>query len=206
MLKLFSGVSALAFVTLASLSAAQAETRTITFLFTDDDQGYVQRMAALSKEFEAANPDVKVNFVSSGYDAVSKQLPVQLAVGEGPDVAKITDWQLAPFYLDMRPYMKDPEGFAKLHGTSLDRLRLKGINDPQSLNGYIASQTFNLPFVNKTLFEQAGEPVPGPTAKFSEIVEAQLVLQKQPAYRSPSPWTVPATGFPAVPFPMGLPT
>ncbi|MFK0386309.1 MULTISPECIES: ABC transporter substrate-binding protein [Rhizobium/Agrobacterium group] len=185
MLKLFSGVSALAFVTLASLSAAQAETRTITFLFTDDDQGYVQRMAALSKEFEAANPDVKVNFVSSGYDAVSKQLPVQLAVGEGPDVAKITDWQLAPFYLDMRPYMKDPEGFAKLHGTSLDRLRLKGINDPQSLNGYIASQTFNLPFVNKTLFEQAGEPVPGPTAKFSEIVEASARVAKATGVQIP---------------------
>ena len=52
MMKLFSGVSALVFASVAGFSAAQAETRTITFLFTDDDQGYVQRMAALSKEFE----------------------------------------------------------------------------------------------------------------------------------------------------------
>ena len=73
---------ALATVSFAWAGAAMAETKTITFLFTDDDQAYVERMEALSKEFEAAHPDVKVNFVSSGYDAVAKQLPVQLAVGE----------------------------------------------------------------------------------------------------------------------------
>lgn len=120
-----SGALALALATIsfAWAGAAMAETKTITFLFTDDDQAYVERMEALSKEFETAHPDVKVNFVSSGYDAVAKQLPVQLAVGEGPDIAKITDWQLAPYYLDMRPYMKDPDGFAKLHGDSLNTLR-----------------------------------------------------------------------------------
>lgn len=71
MMKLFSGVSALVMASVAGLATAQAETRTITFLFTDDDQGYVQRMSELSKEFETANPGVKINFVSSGYDAVS---------------------------------------------------------------------------------------------------------------------------------------
>ncbi|QFI69135.1 ABC transporter substrate-binding protein [Sinorhizobium alkalisoli] len=183
MSKLFSGVSALVF--LVAAGAAQAETKTITFVFTDDDQGYVERMAELSQEFEAAHPDVKVNFVSSGYDAVVKQLPVQLAVGEGPDVAKIADWQLAPYYLDMRPYMKDPEAFAKLHGGSLDQLRLPGINDPNSINGYVASQTLNLPFVNKTLFEQAGEPLPGPKASLKEIVEASARVAKATGVQIP---------------------
>lgn len=185
MLKYFSGASAIVIASLAGLAAAQAETRTITFLFTDDDQGYVQRMSELSKEFEAANPGVKVNFISSGYDAVSKQLPVQLAVGEGPDVAKITDWQLAPYYLDMRPYMKDPEAYAKLHGASLELLRLPNVNDPKSINGYVASQTLNLPFVNKTLFEQAGEPLPGPTAKLSDIVEASTRVAKATGVQIP---------------------
>ena len=202
MMKLFSGVSALVIASVAGLAAAQAETRTITFLFTDDDQGYVQRMADLSKEFETANPGVKINFVSSGYDAVSKQLPVQLAVGEGPDIAKITDWQLAPYYLDMRPYMKDAEAFAKLHGSSLNQLRLPNVNDPQSINGYMASQTLNLPFVNKTLFEQAGEPLPGPTAKSSRHPP---VSPRRPACRFPSPWTVPATASPAAPLLMARP-
>ncbi|MDC7744724.1 MULTISPECIES: ABC transporter substrate-binding protein [Rhizobium] len=169
---------ALATVSFAWSSVAMAETQTITFLFTDDDQAYVERMEALSKEFETAHPDIKVNFVSSGYDAVAKQLPVQLAIGEGPDVAKITDWQLAPYYLDMRPLMKDPDGFAKLHGDSLNTLRFPGVNDPNSINGYVASQTFNLPFVNKTLFEQAKEPLPKPTATLKEIVEASARVAK----------------------------
>ncbi|MGV4797217.1 extracellular solute-binding protein [Rhizobium sp. F40D2] len=169
---------ALATVSFAWSSVAMAETQTITFLFTDDDQAYVERMEALSKEFETAHPDIKVNFVSSGYDAVAKQLPVQLAIGEGPDVAKITDWQLAPYYLDMRPLMKDPDGFAKLHGDSLNTLRFPGVNDPNSINGYVASQTFNLPFVNKTLFEQAREPLPQPTATLKDIVEASARVAK----------------------------
>ncbi|NKK69598.1 extracellular solute-binding protein [Rhizobium leguminosarum bv. viciae] len=169
---------ALATVSFAWSSVAMAETQTITFLFTDDDQAYVERMEALSKEFETAHPDIKVNFVSSGYDAVAKQLPVQLAIGEGPDVAKITDWQLAPYYLDMRPLMKDPDGFAKLHGDSLNTLRFPGVNDLNSINGYVASQTFNLPFVNKTLFEQASEPLPKPTATLKDIVEASARVAK----------------------------
>ncbi len=185
MSKLFSGVSALVFAGFVGVASAQAETKTITFLFTDDDQGYVQRMAELSKEFETTHPDVKVNFVSSGYDAVAKQLPVQLAVGEGPDLAKITDWQLAPYYLDMRPYMKDPEAYAKLHGASLEQLRLPGINEPNSINGYVASQTLNLPFVNKTLFEQAGEPLPGPKATLTEIVEASARVAKATGVQVP---------------------
>ncbi|WP_027487601.1 ABC transporter substrate-binding protein [Allorhizobium undicola] len=166
-------------------TVAAAETKTITFLFTDDDQAYVERMAALSKEFEASHPDVKINFVSSGYEAVSKQLPVQLAVGEGPDVAKITDWQLAPYFLDMRPFMKDAATYEKLHGESLNLLRMPGINDPKSINGYIASQTFNLPFVNKTLFEQAGEPLPGPKATLKEIVEISARVAKKTGVQIP---------------------
>ncbi|KAA3518667.1 carbohydrate ABC transporter substrate-binding protein [Agrobacterium vitis] len=185
MSKILSGVSAIVLSALALSHPAVAETKTITFLFTDDDQSYVEHMAALSKQFEAAHPDVKVNFVSSGYDAVAKQLPVQLAVGEGPDLAKITDWQLAPFFLDMRPYMKDPDGYAKLHGESLNQLRLPGVNDPQSINGYVASQTLNLPFVNKTLFEQAEEPLPGPKATLKEIVEASARVAKKTGVQIP---------------------
>lgn len=185
MQKLLTGISAFVFAAISLSNAALAQTKTITFLFTDDDQSYVEHMAALSKEFEASHPDIKVNFVSSGYDAVAKQLPVQLAAGKGPDLAKITDWQLAPYYLDMRRYMKDPEAYTELHGASLDQLRLPGVNDPQSINGYVASQTLNLPFINKTLFEQAGEPLPRPNATLKEIVEASARVAKATGVQIP---------------------
>ena len=155
-------------------STVFAQTKVINFLFTDDDQAYVEHMQTLSKAFELTHPGVKVELITSSYDAVQKQLPMQLAVGEGPDLAKVTDWQLAPYYLDMRPYMQHPDNFAKLHGASLNWLRLDGVNDAQSINGYLASQTLNLPFVNKTLFEQAGVPLPAVGATFKEIVAASV--------------------------------
>ena len=88
MLKFLSGASAFALVSLFGLATAQAETRTITFLFTDDDQAYVQRMTELSNEFAAANPSESINLVSSVYDAVTHPLPLQLSFDECTDFTK----------------------------------------------------------------------------------------------------------------------
>ena len=45
----------------------------------------------LAKKFEAQNSDVKVTIDKVPYKAVLEQLPVQLAAGEGPDIARVTD-------------------------------------------------------------------------------------------------------------------
>ena len=45
----------------------------------------------LAKRFEAQNPDVKVVIDKVPYKAILEQLPVQLAAGEGPDIARVTD-------------------------------------------------------------------------------------------------------------------
>ena len=42
----------------------------------------------LAKKFEAQNSDVKVTVDKVPYKAVLEQLPVQLAAGEGPDIAR----------------------------------------------------------------------------------------------------------------------
>jgi alpha-1,4-digalacturonate transport system substrate-binding protein len=77
------------------------------------------------------------------------------------------------YTLDLRPYMTDPEGFAALHGDTLDAMRVEG--DPEDkIGGFMLSQTLNMPFVNKTLFEQAGVPLPEPGATLEEIVAASV--------------------------------
>ena len=45
----------------------------------------------LAKRFEAQNTDVKVVIDKVPYKAILEQLPVQLAAGEGPDIARVTD-------------------------------------------------------------------------------------------------------------------
>ena len=62
----------------------------------------------LAKRFEAQNADVKVAIDKVPYKAILEQLPVQLAAGEGPDIARVTDLGgLSKYYLDITPYVKD---------------------------------------------------------------------------------------------------
>lgn len=146
----------------------------LTFLYTDDNPANVLRVEEIVGEFNAANDDIEVEFISTGYDAVMRQLPMQLAVGQGPDIAKVADRTLSRFALDLRPLLDDPDGFAELYGNGLATIREGESADSDSINGIIWTETFNLPFVNVTLFEQAGVDIPQPGATLAEIVEASV--------------------------------
>ena len=60
----------------------------------------------IAKRFEAENPGTKVIIDKVPYKAVVEQLPVQLAAGEGPDIARVTDLGgLNKHYLDLTPHL-----------------------------------------------------------------------------------------------------
>ena len=60
----------------------------------------------LAKRFEARNPGTKVIIDKVPYKAVVETLPVQLAAGEGPDIARVTDLGgLNKYYLDLTPQL-----------------------------------------------------------------------------------------------------
>jgi alpha-1,4-digalacturonate transport system substrate-binding protein len=160
-----------------STAAVPALAETITFAFTDDDPNYIAMMEKLVDQFETENKDITVDFITAGYAQMMEQLPLQLSVGKGPDVAKITATDLLRYTADLRPYMKDPDCYAKLHGKSLDLIRTPGAADDK-IGGYVASQTLNQPFVNVTLFEQAGVPLPAKGATLTEIVDASVKVAK----------------------------
>ena len=79
--------SAVALGLLASQAAFAAKTQ-ITFLYSDDDPELVHFMEQKVKAFSQNNDHIDVNFVSTGYNALQTQLPMQLAAGLGPDIAK----------------------------------------------------------------------------------------------------------------------
>ena len=59
--------------------------------------------------FEAENPGITVVVDEVPYQSILESLPVQLEVGEGPDLARVTDYGgLARYMLDVRPYVSDP--------------------------------------------------------------------------------------------------
>ena len=142
--------------------------------FTDDDPAYIERMGELVDEFEAANPGVTVEFVTAGYAQLMEQLPLQLSVGQGPDLAKITD-HLADEVHPRSPAAHGRPG--RLRGAArADTLEPCAPKAPPAdkIGGFMLSQTLNLPFVNKTLFEQAGVPLPEEGATLEEIVHASV--------------------------------
>nr|WED69633.1 extracellular solute-binding protein [Pectobacterium colocasium] len=105
---------------LFSSSALAAKTQ-ITFLYSDDDPELVHFMEQKVKAFSQSNERIDVNFVSTGYNALQTQLPMQLAAGLGPDIAKTTQMGLLGYTLDLRPYLKDPADFEKRYSAGIER-------------------------------------------------------------------------------------
>jgi alpha-1,4-digalacturonate transport system substrate-binding protein len=125
--------------------------------YTDGNEDVVMR--ALLDAFEAENPDIKVMMDTVAYSSILENLPIQLAAGEGPDMARVTDLGgLSEYYLDMKPYLSDPDYWETNFGPFLTWLRPAGNED--AINGFMTQLTITGPFINRTLFEQAGVDVP----------------------------------------------
>jgi hypothetical protein len=131
----------------------------------------------LAKRFEAENKDFTVVVDTVPYKAITEQLPVQLGAGEGPDIARVTDLGgLNRFYLDITPHVKDAKYWEANFGKSLAWLRASPTD--KGIYGLQSQLTITGPFVNKTLFDQAKVPMPGPKATWDEWVTATKAVRK----------------------------
>jgi len=108
------------------------------------------------------------------YNTILEQLPVNVAAGEGPDLVRTTTTPtMAGFYLDLRPLLEDPEYFeAQFNAAALAAMR--GPDDPgDGLYGFPNQFTVTGPYINRTLFEEAGIE---PPTTFEEFTEAAIAL------------------------------
>lgn len=134
-------------------------------------------MAPVIKRFEAANPDITVKVENVPYQSLVESLPVQLESGQGPDMAVVTDLGgLSRFYLDLRPYV-DAARFEAEYPQTLSWLRGA---DPtgKAINGMPTTLTVNGAYVNLSLFDQAGVPVPKEGATWADWAEATRKVAK----------------------------
>ncbi len=136
--------------------------------YSDGVEGEVVK--DLLGRFMKDNPDVNVIVDEVAFSVIKEQLPVQLAAGNGPDIARVTDLKnLAKYWLDMTPYLKDPEFWRKNYGDQADWMR---VDDSDAITGFMSQITLTGGFANKTLFDQAGVELPGEGATWSDWVEA----------------------------------
>jgi alpha-1,4-digalacturonate transport system substrate-binding protein len=98
------------------------------------------------------------------YKTIDEQLPVQVEAGEGPDLARITNFgAYKDKLLDLRPLMTDAAYYeANFPAPILAALGFGGYPDALTVTG---------PYVNKTLFDQAGIAIPGEGTTWEQWTE-----------------------------------
>ena len=129
--------------------------------------------ADIAKRFEAANAGIKIVIDKVPYKAVVETLPVQLAAGEGPDIARVTDLGgLNKYYLDLTPHLTPARVKAWQDNFASTLPWFRAGPADKGIYGMMSQLTVTGGFVNKTLFEQAKVPMPGPTATWDDWMAA----------------------------------
>jgi alpha-1,4-digalacturonate transport system substrate-binding protein len=126
---------------------------------------------AMSAGFMKDNPDIKIIIDKMPYAAILQSLPVQLAAGNGPDIARVTDFgPIMKYFLDLRPYLKDADYWDQNFGAVLDWMRAS--KDDKGIYGLPTQLTVTGAMVDKSLFDQASVSLPGPTATWDDWAAA----------------------------------
>jgi alpha-1,4-digalacturonate transport system substrate-binding protein len=152
------------FMLLISILPAQAQDAVelrITW-YDDGSEGVVLR--ELLDRFEEANPGITVVVDTVAYaSGILEQLPLQVEAGEGPDMARVTDYNaFKGQYLDLRPLLPDAAYWDENFPAAVfQAMRSEG--DTSSIYGFPNQFTVTGPYINRTLFEQAGVEVPSDT-------------------------------------------
>lgn len=144
---------------IVSVSLTAAQEVEVRFLwYNDGSEGDVMR--DLLDRFEEDNPGIKVTLEVLPYATLRDTLRVQVEAGEAPDMARITDFGgSAGFYLDLRPLLSDPSLMEDNFNPAILAAFRTGPDD-DGLYGFPDQLSVTAPFVNATLFEQAGVDMP----------------------------------------------
>jgi alpha-1,4-digalacturonate transport system substrate-binding protein len=176
-LALAAGLSALAGMTQA------ADIRVMCY----QDGVECEVTAELAKRFEAQNPGTKVIIDTVPYKSIVEQLPVQLAAGQGPDIARVTDLGgLSKYYMDISAHLKNRKYWDDNFGATAAWLRPSATD--KGIYGFMSQLTMTGPFVNKTLFEQAKVPMPGAKATWDDWMEASRKVAKATQIKAAAAW------------------
>jgi alpha-1,4-digalacturonate transport system substrate-binding protein len=150
---------ALAAFVVTPATEAQDDVELRILWYNDGNEGDV--MDDLLSRFEEET-GVSVELDTVAYADIHNILQAQVEAGggEAPDLARVTDTaRFRPFYLDISEMVEDPayweENFAE---AVLDSFRLDTESD--TLHGFPTQFTITGPYINRTLFEQAGVDVP----------------------------------------------
>ncbi|KUF09361.1 ABC transporter substrate-binding protein [Pseudoponticoccus marisrubri] len=167
-------VSAIALFSASSALAVELD------LMISDVDGKANIIAEFAERYQEVNPDVEITLNAVGYNVIREQLPIQMEAGTGPDLAFVTNLGgLNPYYVDLTPHV-DAEAWEAAYGAVLPWYRAGA---PDGIYGFHTEMTVTGPYVNLTMFEEAGVEVPADGATWEEWAEATAqVMDETGAY------------------------
>jgi len=167
----FAAVCGLTVFAGAALAQAPVELRYMCY--ADANECDVAR--ELLDRFERANAGIKVVVDKVGFNVIREQLETRLEANQGPDMGRVTNLGgLNKYYLDLTPHV-NAAYWNENFGATLDWMRV-GAND-KGIYGFLTQLTVTGPFVNKTMFAEAGVAVPGATATWDDWAAAIKQVQ-----------------------------
>jgi alpha-1,4-digalacturonate transport system substrate-binding protein len=175
-LPLLTGVGTAALLVLGTAASMRVEAADIRIAcYSDGNECPATK--TLAERFMKDNADIHITIDEMPYKQILESVPVQLAAGNGPDIARISDFgQVAQYQLDLTPYLKDPAYWQKAYGPVLDWMRTTP--EDHGIYGLMTQLTVSAPIVNKTLFDQAGVPIPPKGATWDDWAAAALKVAK----------------------------
>ncbi len=183
----YLATTALAAVVAAGAMSASAQE--LRFMCSSDGNE-CEVMDDLLNRFESENDGITVAMDIVPYQSILENLPVQLAAGTGPDIAKVTDLGgLHKYYLDIAPHV-DRDYWEASFGDTLDWYR--GGPDDDGIYGMHSQLTITGGYINRTLFDQAGVEVPGKDATWEQWAEASRAVAE--ATDTPFPMAMDRSG------------
>ncbi len=151
--------------------AAQGDEVELRITWYDDgNEGEVLR--DLLDRFEEEHPNISVVIDTVPYSDLHTLLQAQVETGEAPDMARITfPNRFLGSYLDLTDYVEDPQYWLDNVPQAVLGSMQAGEED-EGIYGYPTQFTVTGPFINVTLFEQAGVEIPADDSTWEEWVAA----------------------------------
>lgn len=176
--------------------SASAETELTMYYPIAVGGSLTQVVDGIVADFEAANPDIKVNAIYSGnYDDTRVRALSALASGEAAQLAVM-------FSIDAYDLIEQDliVPFDDVITTDADKAWLNGFYPALMANGQIEGKTWGIPFqrstivayYNKDLFRAAGLDPEAPPTTWDELVSMGKALTKD----GTSGLMIPSTGYP----------
>ncbi len=154
--------------------ATPALSAELNFMISDTD-GKAAVIEEFAQRYTEANPGTTIKMNLVGYNVIREQLAGQLEAQIGPDLAFVTNLGgLNPYYVDLTPHV-DADAWEAAYGDVLPWYRA---GKEGGIYGFHTEMTVTGPYVNLTMFDEAGVELPAAGATWDDWAAAATAVQE----------------------------